>query len=250
MRINPNGNIGIGTKTPEYLLTIRDTTNLNPYSNTALLATAIEDYNYKLVTSKGSATNNAFDVMTQIGQSYGGGSITEGIRFLRGGGSTAGSISLTTASTERMRITADGNVGIGLNSSNSASLLCIKGNSYNQNTLWSEGYVSDNPGDPAIVTIRGGADGPSVLEISKASGAARNFGWIRMGVDGNLTNLYGSNGGLGIAIQPQRALHVNDVMRLEPRSTAPTSPGKGDMYFDDTINKLRVYDGTTWQNCW
>jgi hypothetical protein len=250
MRINPNGNIGIGTKTPEYLLTIRDTSNLTPYSNTALLATAIQDYNYKLVTSKGSASNGAFDVMTQIGQSYGGGSITEGIRFLRGGGATAGSISLTTASTERMRITADGNVGIGLNSSNSASLLCIKGNSYNQNTLWSEGYVTDNPGDPAIVTIRGGADGPSVLEISKASGAARNFGWIRMGVDGNLTNLYGSNGGLGIAIQPQRALHVNDVMRLEPRPTAPATPGKGDMYFDSTINKLRVYDGTTWQNCW
>ncbi|GBL35770.1 hypothetical protein EMGBS15_13650, partial [Filimonas sp.] len=49
MRINPNGNVGIGTKTPEYLLTIRDTSNLTPYSNTALLATAIQDNNFKLV---------------------------------------------------------------------------------------------------------------------------------------------------------------------------------------------------------
>ncbi|MEN9339867.1 MAG: hypothetical protein RIQ62_1179, partial [Bacteroidota bacterium] len=250
MRINPNGNVGIGTKTPEYLLTIRDTSNLTPYSNTALLATAIQDNNFKLVTSKGSASNGAFDVMTQIGQSYGGGLITEGIRFLRGGGTTAGSISLTTASTERMRITAEGNVGIGLNSSNSASLLCIKGNSYNQNTLWSEGYVTDNPGDPAIVTIRGVADGPAVLEISKAPYTARNFGLIRIGVDGNLTNLYGSNGGLGIGIQPQRSLHVNDVMRLEPRYTIPGSPSKGDIYFDGNTNKLRVFDGTTWQDCW
>jgi hypothetical protein len=57
--------------------------------------------------------------------------------------------------------------------------------------------------------------------------------------------------GLGIGIQtPQRVLHVNDVMRLEPRTSAPTSPAKGDIYFDNTLNKLRVYDGTTWQNCW
>ena len=60
-----------------------------------------------------------------------------------------------------------------------------------------------------------------------------------------------SNGNVGVGdITPQRALHISDVMRLQPRAAAPTSPGKGDMYFDSTVNKLRVYDGTTWQNCW
>jgi hypothetical protein len=60
-----------------------------------------------------------------------------------------------------------------------------------------------------------------------------------------------SNGNVGIGVStPQRSLHVSDVMRLEPRATAPTSPAKGDMYFDSTLNKLRVYDGTVWQNCW
>ena len=43
---------------------------------------------------------------------------------------------------------------------------------------------------------------------------------------------------------------INDVMNLIPRSTAPASPSQGDIYFDNTLNKLRVYDGTTWQNCW
>lgn len=57
------------------------------------------------------------------------------------------------------------------------------------------------------------------------------------------------NVGIGTTI-PARILHVNDVMRLEPRASAPTSPSKGDIYFDSTTNKLRVYDGTTWQNCW
>jgi hypothetical protein len=60
-----------------------------------------------------------------------------------------------------------------------------------------------------------------------------------------------SNGNVGVGdLIPQRNLHIKDVMRLEPRATAPTSPAKGDMYFDSTLNKLRVYDGTAWQSCW
>jgi hypothetical protein len=59
------------------------------------------------------------------------------------------------------------------------------------------------------------------------------------------------NGNIGIGTtNPQRSLHVSAVMRLEPIATAPTSPAKGDMYFDSTLNKLRVYDGSSWQNCW
>jgi hypothetical protein len=49
---------------------------------------------------------------------------------------------------------------------------------------------------------------------------------------------------------PQRNLHVNDVIRLQPRSTSPENPVKGDMYFDSVLNKLRVFDGTQWQNTW
>lgn len=60
-----------------------------------------------------------------------------------------------------------------------------------------------------------------------------------------------SNGNVGVGTTaPQRVLHVNDVMRLEPRATAPTSPKAGDMYYDSVQNKLRVYDGTAWNNCW
>ena len=71
-----------------------------------------------------------------------------------------------------------------------------------------------------------------------------------LGGDGKLVlNQYGGNVGIG-NIDPQRPLHVNDVMRLQPRNTAPASPAKGDIYFDNTSNKLRVFDGTVWQNCW
>jgi hypothetical protein len=61
---------------------------------------------------------------------------------------------------------------------------------------------------------------------------------------------FDANGNFGLGIVPVRKLHVNSVMRLEPINVAPSSPAKGDMYFDGILNKLRVYDGTTWQNCW
>jgi hypothetical protein len=56
------------------------------------------------------------------------------------------------------------------------------------------------------------------------------------------------NVGIGTAA-PQRKLHVMDVMRLEP-APEPATPGKGDLYFDSTTNKLRCYDGTIWHDLW
>ena len=59
------------------------------------------------------------------------------------------------------------------------------------------------------------------------------------------------SGNVGIGTSsPQRVLHINDVMRLEPRATAPSSPSEGDIYMDSSTHKLRVYDGTSWQDCW
>lgn len=43
---------------------------------------------------------------------------------------------------------------------------------------------------------------------------------------------------------------INDVLKITPRSTAPASPDKGTIYFDDSTNKLMVFDGTVWQACW
>lgn len=45
---------------------------------------------------------------------------------------------------------------------------------------------------------------------------------------------------------PARALHVNDVMRLEPRASAPSSPSSGDVFFNSTSTTLEFYDGSAW----
>jgi len=59
-----------------------------------------------------------------------------------------------------------------------------------------------------------------------------------------------TTGNVGIGTDaPARTLHVNDYMRLEPISAAPSSPAAGDIYYDSDDNKLKCYNGTDWQDC-
>ena len=50
--------------------------------------------------------------------------------------------------------------------------------------------------------------------------------------------------GIGEA-SPARSLHINDVMRLEPRTDAPDSASQGDIYVDSS-GALCFYDGSAW----
>ena len=43
---------------------------------------------------------------------------------------------------------------------------------------------------------------------------------------------------------------INDVLKLAPRSTNPSSATEGMMYYNSSTHKLMVYDGSTWQACW
>ena len=149
-----------------------------------------------------------------------------------------------------------GNVGIGVNSSNSASLLYLRSPELNQNTLWAQGYVTDNPENPAIVTVRGVSDGGAVFEISKAPGAARNWAVIKMGVDGNLGHIVSSSGFIGISdkrIVPQGALDVssNTGAFIVPRMTtqerdALVNKINGSIIYNTTTNQFNFYENGNW----
>jgi len=51
---------------------------------------------------------------------------------------------------------------------------------------------------------------------------------------------------IGSGFTPARSAHIDDVLRIEPRATAPSSPALGDIYVDSTTNELCFYDGTSW----
>jgi hypothetical protein len=79
------------------------------------------------------------------------------------------------------------------------------------------------------------------------SQGAPNCEGARSSIVVNVSN--GTRQQVGInVIQPQRSLHVNDMMRLEPRSAPPTNPAEGDIYYDGVLKKLRYYNGTTWKD--
>lgn len=88
------------------------------------------------------------------------------------------------------------------------------------------------------ITVRGN----NIYGVGNASALA---------VTVNSGNANTTNGNVGINVDaPQRNLHIKDVIRLEPRSQAPDNPVEGDIYYDGLLKKLRVFDGTVWQNCW
>jgi hypothetical protein len=120
-----NGNVGIGTTTPNSMLTVR-TATATANARTASLGNAIGDGNFELAVSRGSTVNASGETTTHIGQAYNGGTITEGIRFFRGGGATDGAMAFVTNNgTERVRILSNGSVGIG--TTGPQSLLHVRG---------------------------------------------------------------------------------------------------------------------------
>ena len=87
------------------------------------------------------------------------------------------------------------------------------------------------------------------------SGGSSGIGPGKFGIwnktDGRWDMVIDPSGSIGFGTTtPARKVHINDVMRLQPRATAPSSPAQGDIYFDSTDNKLKVYDGSVWQECW
>lgn len=112
MSILSGGNVGVGVTNPNSPFAVR-TSNGAANARVTSLANAIGDVNFELTTSRGVTTNNPDDVMTQFGQAYNGGNITDGFRFHRGSSANDGAISVLTNTAERMRITSAGSVGIG-----------------------------------------------------------------------------------------------------------------------------------------
>ena len=90
-----------------------------------------------------------------------------------------------------------------------------------------------------------------------ADGANTTGGTIRstndlplfLGTSAHLQTVTISNGGnVGIGTtNPQRPIHISDVLRLEPRAAAPASPSEGDIYVNSTNHHIYCYLGGVWK---
>ena len=139
-------------------------------------------------------------------------------------------------------------VGIGTTTPSITDVLTVDGSIRSYGAI-----IADfSTGEDAWLSL---PQGQPALVLRDTTTAINRRADIRMDNTGNIRFSTGvccnSTGqGVKLLVGVDGKTTVNDVMNLTPRSTAPTSPSQGDIYFDNTLNKLRVYDGTTWQNCW
>ena len=175
MTINSNGNVGIGSTSPSYKLDVVGSFNLG--SNAYINYTATYPYTITVANTAGVG-----DIVLNAGA---GSSGYETKINLQGG--TSGYAQFSVASSERMRINASGNVGIGTTSP--VGLLNL-----NNGDIWTN----------VTSTLRGiqfGFAGPSHGSYRAAvMGGAESYG----GTDSGMLTFHTQNGYVTSSIPPER----------------------------------------------
>jgi len=214
MRITLDGNVGIGTASPNATLKVQGPVDTATISTSSTPAARINNgaaisnwigangYNYGYIQSiQDDGTNNLKPLALQP---------------------LGGSVGIGTTSPASKLSIASGDILL----DNTRSIIFKDNGGVARGILQ---YFSDNS------TYLDAPNGNTVFRNGTG-----NTEKMRIDISGNL--------GVGTA-SPARTLHVNDVMRLEPRATAPSSPAAGDIFFNSSTNKLQCYDGTAWQDC-
>lgn len=172
---------------------------------------------------------------------------------------------ITTAIGSRPQLKNSGNVGWGaglvVDNTNSAGVMTIgygmnisvtNAASMGQGSLGSmymsnEGTITGN----AYGLWIGGAGSGTVGANSYALYIATPYS----NVAGSSFAIYSENiadsyieGNLGVGLStPQRKVHISGALRLEPQTTPPAGGDLGDLYVNDTDNKLYFHDGSDWK---
>jgi len=145
-----------------------------------------------------------------------------------------------TAAEDRVVIDSAGNVGIGTSSPDEKMTL-----PYDSYIGWE--YSAAN----SLVAHRIGksSNGAGPLEFVTTHNpgpTGKIFSFKRSEASEIFTVLYSGNVGIGTN-SPERPLHISDVMRLQPRASAPTSPSEGDIYVNSSDHHIYCYLNGVWR---
>ncbi|MDD9954300.1 MAG: hypothetical protein OXR66_08265 [Candidatus Woesearchaeota archaeon] len=242
--------VGIGTISPSARLHVDGTVRLEDFTSCTALET---DGSGNLVcgTDDVNGTGGSLWTNSSGNATYVSGNV--------GIGTTAPEEMLHIDSNTDARVYIDaGNAGGGTPSSNTRLLI-------EDNTVVYMEFLTPNNIAPGIIfsdedaSDRGSVTyvhGTDTLYLESAGNLTlRNVGGDRIVLDesGDVhideDTLFVDIGSNFVGIEtntPARPLHINDVMRLEPRSSAPSSPGEGDIYFDSDEHKPCYYNSTDW----
>jgi hypothetical protein len=174
-------------------------------------------------------------------------------------------LAIRTNSTEAMRITSDGNVGIGITSPN------ISGGAVGSTTLTLSASTGVNSGKSAALELRGtrttlghlvssvqaynNSGTTSITSINSLRGDSDTEGELEFVTSNSPAMRITADSNVGIGTDsPSAPLEVASTTGgvIMPRMNdsqrdAISSPTNGEMIFNTSTNKLNVYNGTAWR---
>ena len=199
------GSFGAGTATPTSTfgkaIHLYNAANTGDVASNSYLLVQSVNRNANIELNGGSSSTNSISFSSTVGTTVAG---------IACGVASSNLIFRTGGTTERMRIDASGNVGIGTNSP-AAALAVSTGDSRKQFTV-------DTSADP-------------VVKIGLPD-------WYSVGA---LAFVNGSGG-------ERMRIKATGQVRFYPLASDPAGAEAGDVYYNSGDNKLKVYNGSSWVN--
>ena len=152
-------------------------------------------------------------------------------------------ISDETAVATRLTIDSSGNVGVGVTPTQKLTVLtnvgvsAITATAADDRLIFTENMASANLGSQIV--WKTASSGNAYASIGITNGAAGNNGSL---IFSTSSSIFGSNNVERVRIKP------TGQVRFFPLAADPAGAETGDVYYNSTSNKLKCYNGTSWND--